>query len=92
MVSTLEIRDQFAHTDADKRVPRGADKRVLRRDDLTALPNIMFWEDEKVEEVMLGMHAGGLDLLIATNKRLVFVEAPEHDEEFQPQKQKILVG
>jgi hypothetical protein len=65
MPSLEEIREQIAHLN-------GA-SRVLGRKEIKQLPNIL-WEDEQVEQIVQGSYNDGLGVLVATNKRLVFVD------------------
>jgi hypothetical protein len=50
----------------------GASKFLGRRE-IKELPKIL-WEDEKVESIVQGKYNNNLGILIATNKRLVFVD------------------
>lgn len=50
----------------------GAQKWLGRRE-IGELPNIM-WEDELPEMIIQGMYKSGNGILVATNKRLVFVD------------------
>lgn len=45
----------------------------LGRREIKALPSIL-WEDEKVEKLVQGLYGKGQGILVATNKRLVFVD------------------
>ncbi|HVY79313.1 MAG TPA: PH domain-containing protein [Solirubrobacterales bacterium] len=65
MPSLDEIRDQISHLDGTSR--------VLGRKEIKQLPNIL-WEDERVERIVQGVYNDGLGVLVATNKRLVFVD------------------
>ncbi len=65
MPSLEEIREQIAHLDGTSR--------VLGRKEIKQLPNIL-WEDERVERIVQGSYNDGLGVLVATNKRLVFVD------------------
>ena len=47
--------------------------RLLGHKEIKELPNIL-WEDEKVEKLVQGYYAGATGILVATNKRLVFVD------------------
>ena len=50
----------------------GVNKPFAKRE-LKELPNIL-WEDEDVENAIAGKYDNRMGLLIATNKRLIFVE------------------
>lgn len=41
--------------------------------EIKELPNIL-WEDEVVQKLEEGIYKGGLGLLVATNKRLIFID------------------
>jgi Bacterial PH domain/Short C-terminal domain len=45
----------------------------LGRKEVKQLPGIL-WEDERVENLIRGWYASGTGILVATNKRLVFVD------------------
>jgi hypothetical protein len=60
-----EIQQQIGH------LPGG--NGFLGRKEVKQLPTIL-WEDEKVEHIIRGFYASGTGILIATNKRLVFVD------------------
>jgi hypothetical protein len=63
---TLEqIKDQIGHLD-------GASK-LLGRKEIKELPAIL-WEDESVERLVQGTYENGIGVLVATNKRLIFVD------------------
>jgi hypothetical protein len=65
-VPTLEeIREQIGNID-------GASK-FLGRKEIKQLPGIL-WEDERVEKLVQGSYNSGMGVLVATNKRLVFVD------------------
>jgi Bacterial PH domain/Short C-terminal domain len=65
MPTLEEIRDQIGH------LPGG--KGFLGRKEVKQLPSIL-WEDEAIESIIRGFYANGTGILIATNKRLVFVD------------------
>ena len=46
---------------------------MLFRSEIKELPSIL-WEDEKVEKITSGMYNNGNGILVATNKRLIFVD------------------
>jgi hypothetical protein len=46
---------------------------LFGRKEIAELPNIL-WEDERVEKLVQGFYSGGNGILVATNKRLVFVD------------------
>jgi hypothetical protein len=60
-----EITQQIAH------LPGG--QGFLGRREVKQLPAIL-WEDERVENIIRGFYANGTGILVATNKRLVFVD------------------
>lgn len=41
--------------------------------EIKELPNIL-WEDEKIEKLVQGLYEGSNGILVATNKRLIFVD------------------
>jgi hypothetical protein len=47
--------------------------RLLAFKEIKELPKIL-WEDERVEQIIQGMYKNGNGVLVATNKRLVFVD------------------
>lgn len=65
MPSLEEIKLQIKSLD---KVSKYLGKREIKQ-----LPDIL-WEDEKVESIVQGMYSKGLGILVATNKRLVFVD------------------
>ena len=46
---------------------------MFARKEIKELPAIL-WEDERVEQMLMGIYKNGLGALFATNKRLVFVD------------------
>lgn len=48
-------------------------ERFLARKEIRELPAIL-WEDERVENIILGRYNNSIGILIATNKRVVFVD------------------
>jgi hypothetical protein len=60
-----EVTSQIEH------LPEG--KGFLGRKEVKQLPTIL-WEDEQVENIIRGWYSGGNGILVATNKRLVFVD------------------
>jgi hypothetical protein len=64
MPTLEEVREQIGHID-------GA-SRFLGRKEIKELPSIL-WEDENVERLVQGTY-GGMGILVATNKRLIFVD------------------
>jgi Bacterial PH domain/Short C-terminal domain len=61
-----EVREQIGHLE-------GGNK-FLGRKEVKELPNVL-WDDEKVEKFIVGTYGGiGTGVLVATNKRLVFVD------------------
>ena len=47
--------------------------RLLGRKEIKELPNIL-WDDEEVQDVVQGFYSGGNGILVATDRRLVFVD------------------
>ena len=45
----------------------------MGRKEIKELPSIL-WEDENIERLVQGFYNGGLGILVATNKRLIFVD------------------
>jgi PH (Pleckstrin Homology) domain-containing protein/putative oligomerization/nucleic acid binding protein len=65
-VPTLEeVREQIGHMDGGSK--------FLGRKEIKALPDIL-WEDERVEQLIQGTYENGTGVLVATNKRLMFVD------------------
>jgi hypothetical protein len=60
-----EVQAQIGHID-------GATK-VMGRKEIKELPQIL-WEDEKLEKIVQGRYESGFGVLVATNKRLLFVD------------------
>lgn len=60
-----EIRSQIAGLDGVSR--------LLGRKEIKELPKIL-WGDEQVERIVQGFYGGGTGVLVATNKRLIFVD------------------
>lgn len=60
-----EVREQIGSID-------GASK-LLRRREIKKLPAIL-WEDERVERLVAGIYGHKRCVLVATNKRLLFVD------------------
>jgi Bacterial PH domain/Short C-terminal domain len=60
-----EIKAQLEHLD-------GVSK-LFGRKEIKELPNIL-WEDEKLEKLVQGFYAKGNGILVATNKRLIFID------------------
>lgn len=46
---------------------------IIGRKEIKELPNIL-WNDEKIENIIMGTYNNGNGILVATNKRLVFVD------------------
>lgn len=65
MPTLEEVREQIGSID-------GASK-FLGRKEIKELPKIL-WEDERVEMLVQGTYNAGNGVLVATNKRLVFVD------------------
>ncbi len=65
MPTLEEIKAQIGRIDAPSR--------ILGRREINELPNIL-WEDEVVEKIVQGSYAKGIGVLVATNKRLIFVD------------------
>ncbi len=60
-----EIREQIGHVD-------GASKLLSRRE-VKQLPDIL-WEDETIGKMVQGWYENGSGILVATNRRVVFVD------------------
>ena len=60
-----EIKNQIKNLD-------GVSK-LLGRKEIKELPNIL-WEDEKLEKLIQGFYEKGTGILVATNKRLIFID------------------
>jgi len=50
-----------------------AAQRYIGKKEIKELPNIL-WQDEKIEKLTVGFYNGGSGILVATNKRVVFVD------------------
>ena len=55
-----------------ERIPT-VDRRFLAKPEIDELPNIL-WEGEIVERLITGAYGGGLGVLAATNRRLIFID------------------
>ena len=64
MPSLKEIQDQIKFSDGTSK--------LLARGEIKELPNIL-WGDETVENMVQGYYSNGNGILVATNRRLVFV-------------------
>ncbi|MBR6711478.1 MAG: PH domain-containing protein [Selenomonadaceae bacterium] len=49
------------------------DLKELPKREIKELPNVL-WEDEIIQDIVRGLYANGNGILVATNKRLVFVD------------------
>jgi hypothetical protein len=65
MPTLEEIKSQLSHLD-------GVSK-LLGRKEIKELPNIL-WEDERLEKLVQGFYVKGNGILVATNKRLIFID------------------
>lgn len=65
MPTLEEIKAQLQHLDGTSK--------FLGRKEIKELPAIL-WEDEKLEKLVQGRYGNGMGVLVATNKRLVFVD------------------
>lgn len=65
MPSSEEIKDQISHLNDTSK--------LIGRKEIKELPNIL-WEDEIVENIVQGLYENKNGILVATNKRLVFVD------------------
>lgn len=65
MATFEEIKAQIGNIDDAKG--------ILVRKEIKELPHIL-WEDEKVEKIVQGYYNKGTGVLVATNKRLIFVD------------------
>jgi len=48
-------------------------EQIFGRKEIKELPNIL-WEDEKIENIIQGTYNNGNGILVATNRRLIFVD------------------
>ena len=53
-------------------IEAGIDLSTLPKGDVRELPNIL-WDDEKISDIVRGTYKSGNGVLVATNKRLIFV-------------------
>lgn len=51
----------------------GSAANFLPKKEIAELPSIL-WEDEKIEKITRGIYANGSGILVATNKRVVFID------------------
>lgn len=65
MPTLEEVQAQIEHLDGTSK--------VLGRKEIRELPSVL-WEDEHIEQIVQGMYKDNLGVLVATNKRLVFVD------------------
>jgi hypothetical protein len=65
MTTLDEIKKQIKNLDTGSK--------LLGMKEIKALPDIL-WEDEKLEKVVQGFYESGNGILVATNKRLIFVD------------------
>lgn len=65
MATLDEIKKQIKNLDAGSK--------LFGMKEIKELPNIL-WEDEKLEKMVQGFYEKGNGILVATNKRLVFVD------------------
>jgi len=65
MATLEEIKEQIKHLDTGSK--------LLGMKEIKALPDIL-WEDEKLEKLVQGFYEKGNGILVATNKRLIFVD------------------
>ena len=65
MPTLQEVKDQIKRLDGVSQ--------FLGRREVKELPNIL-WEDELIENIVQGLYNNGNGILVATNKRLVFVD------------------
>ncbi len=65
MPTLIEIQTQISSLDGLQS--------FLGRKEIKELPNIL-WDDEKVENLIQGTYNNGNGILVATNKRLVFID------------------
>lgn len=65
MPTLEEIQEQIRATEDPNQ--------FLGRREVKELPNIL-WEDESVEKIVRGLYNNHIGILVATNKRLVFVD------------------
>lgn len=65
MATLEEVKDQISYLDGTSK--------LLGRKEIKELPNIL-WEDEKIEKIVQGLYENKIGVLVATNKRLIFVD------------------
>lgn len=65
MPTLIEVQSQIKNL--------GGFESFLGRKEIKELPNIL-WEDEKVENIIQGTYNNGNGILVATSRRLVFVD------------------
>lgn len=65
MPTLEEVNAQISHLDGTSK--------LLGHKEIKELPNIL-WEDEKIEKIVQGLYEKKNGILVATNKRLVFVD------------------
>lgn len=65
MTTLNEIKEQIKNMDTGSK--------FLGMKEIKALPDIL-WEDEKLEKMVQGFYEKGNGILVATNKRLIFVD------------------
>ena len=65
MPSLEEVKSQIEHL--------GGATKLLGFKEIKELPKIL-WEDEQVEKLVQGRYGKGIGILVATNKRLIFVD------------------
>lgn len=64
MPNLSEIQSQISNLDGLET--------FLGRKEIKELPNVL-WDDEKIENIVQGTYSNGNGILVATNKRLIFV-------------------
>ncbi|SHK68392.1 PH domain-containing protein [Tepidibacter formicigenes] len=65
MPTLEEIKNQLQMLDTSSK--------LLGKKEIKELPKIL-WEDEKIEKLVQGMYNNNIGILVATNKRLIFVD------------------
>lgn len=65
MPTLEEVQDQISHLSTAGK--------LLGHKEIKELPNIL-WEDEKIEKIVQGLYEKKNGILVATNKRLIFID------------------
>ncbi|RXA19922.1 hypothetical protein EQO05_07175 [Methanosarcina sp. MSH10X1] len=65
MPTLEEVKDQISHLDTTSK--------LFGHKEIKELPNIL-WEDERIEKLVQGLYEKKNGILVATNKRLIFID------------------